>query len=253
MARNDKRCTWFGRSNRRSPKVFADRAELLVPKLGVIIPNMRLSQTPVVGLSDALFAKTQRRVLGVLFGNPDRSYFSNEIVRMAESGIGAVHRELAALEAAGLVTATRIGNQKHYQANRASPIFEELRGIVVKTFGVAEVLREALAPLAAKILAAFIYGSVAKGSDTASSDVDLMVISDEVRYSDLFALTTDAEQRLGRKVNPTVYTPAELRQKLTARNAFAARVLDQAKIFIVGSEDDLRESRKTGKSKAAQG
>ena len=148
---------------------------------------MRVSRRlPVRGLADALFAKTQRRVLGLLFGNPDRSFFANEIVRHAESGIGAVRRELAALEAAGLVTAKRIGNQKHYQANRAAPIFEELRGIVVKTFGVADVLREALAPLAAKIRAAFIYGSIAKGSDTATSDIDLMVISDEVAYADLF-------------------------------------------------------------------
>ena len=204
-------------------------------------------------LSEALFAKTQRRVLGLLFGNPDRSFFANEIVRLAESGIGAVHRELATLEAAGLVTAIRVGNQKHYQANRASPIFKELRGIVVKTFGVADVLREALAPLAVKIRAAFIYGSVAKGADTAASDIDLMVVSDEVSYSDLFALAAEAERRLGRKVNPTVYTPAELRQKLAAKNAFATRVLERPKAFVIGSENDLRESRKSRKNKPPQG
>jgi len=214
---------------------------------------MGIIQTPAASLSNALFAKTQRRVLGLLFGNPDRSYFANEIVRLAESGIGAVHRELATLEAAGLVTATRIGNQKHYQANRVSPIFKELRGIVVKTFGAADVLREALAPLAAKIRAAFIYGSVAKGSDTAASDIDLMVVSDEVSYSDLFALAAEAERRLGRKVNPTVYTPAELRQKLAAKSAFAMRVLERPKVFVIGSENDLRESRKSRKNKPAQG
>src|SRR5205807_6684818 len=131
---------------------------------------------------EALFGKTQRQVLGLLFADPERSYFANEIVRLAGSGSGAVHRELAVLEAAGLVSATRVGNQKHYRANRASPIFEELRGIVVKTFGVADVLRGALAPLAAKIRSAFIYGSVAKGNDTATSDIDLMVISDAVTY-----------------------------------------------------------------------
>lgn len=209
-------------------------------------------RTPAAGLSDALFAKTQRRVLGLLFGSPDRSFFANEIVRLAESGIGAVHRELATLEAAGLVTATRVGNQKHFQANRASPIFEELRGIVVKTFGVADVLREALAPLAMKIRAAFIYGSVAKGADTAASDIDLMVVSDEVTYSDLFALATEAERRLGRKVNPTVYTTAELRQKVAAKNAFATRVLERPKVFVIGSENDLRESRKSRKNQTAQ-
>ena len=117
------------------------------------------SRSRVSSLSGALFAKTRRRLLGLLYGNPGRSYFANEIVRLADSGTGAVHRELATLEAAGLVTVSRVGNQKHYRANRASPIFEELRGIVVKTFGVADVLREVLAPLAAKIRAAFIYGS----------------------------------------------------------------------------------------------
>ena len=211
------------------------------------------SRSRVSSLSGALFAKTRRRLLGLLYGNPGRSYFANEIVRLADSGTGAVHRELATLEAAGLVTVSRVGNQKHYRANRASPIFEELRGIVVKTFGVADVLREVLAPLAAKIRAAFIYGSVAKGNDTATSDIDLMVISDAVTYADLFAFASDAEARLGRKVNPTIYTPRELRRKLAAGNAFATRVLDQPKVFVVGSEDGLREPRKARKRKAAQG
>jgi predicted nucleotidyltransferase len=205
------------------------------------------------GLADALFSKTQRRVLGLLFVNPDRSYFANELVRLARSGIGAVHRELATLEAAGLVTVKRVGNQKHYQANRAAPIFEELRGIALKTFGVAEVLREALAPLAKRIEAAFIYGSLAKGSDTAASDIDLMVISDEIEYADLFELASEAEQGLGRKLNPTVYTPAALRHKIASGNDFVKRVLEQPKIFVLGSEDELRPARKTRGRKAAQG
>lgn len=199
---------------------------------------------PPPGLAGALFSKTQRRVLGVLFGNPDRTYFANEIVRLAKSGIGAVQRELAALEGAGLVTATRIGNQKHYQANRASPIFEELRGIVVKSFGVADVLRDLLTPIVNRIRVAFIYGSVAKGTDTASNDIDLMVVSDDLSYSDLFAYTSVAEQRLGRKVNPTVYKPAELRRKPSGENSFASRVLQQPKIFLIGSDDDLRKPAK---------
>ena len=218
--------------------------------MGIIIPIMGMISS---GLSDVLFSKTQRRVLGLLYGNPDRSYYANEIMRFADMGIGAVHRELAALEAAGLVTASRIGNQKHYQANRASPIFEELRGIVIKTFGVSDVLRELLAPLAKKIRTAFIYGSVAKGSDTAKSDIDLMIVSDNVTYADLFADIGGVESRLGRKVNPTVYTPAELRKLLAGGNAFATRVLAQPKVFILGSEDALRESRKPRKVRAAQG
>src|SRR5262245_48161726 len=165
---------------------------------------MGTKRAEATGLGDVLFSKTQRRVLGLLFGNPDRSYFANEIFRLAASGIGAVHRELTALEQAGLVTATRVGAQKHYQANRKSPIFDELRGIIVKTFGVADVLRDELAPLASDIRAAFIYGSIAKGGDTSSSDVDLMVIADGLSYSDLFAAAASAERRLGRKVNPTI-------------------------------------------------
>ena len=200
---------------------------------------MGIPKIPAPGLSDALFAKTQRRVLGVLFGNPNRSYFSNEIVRMAESGIGAVHRELAALEAVGLVTVTRIGNQKHYQANRASPIFEELHGIVVKTFGVADVLREALEPLASTIQAAFIYGSVAKGGDTAASDIDLMVVSEKLRYADVFGTLEPVYARLGRTVNPTVYTPKEMAKRIKEGNAFVTRVLAQPKIMLIGGEHDL--------------
>lgn len=221
--------------------------------MGSISPNLGNTGPPPVSLSDALFSKTQRRVLALLFGNPDRSYFANEIVRLAQSGIGAVHRELATLEASGLVTATRIGNQKHYQANRASPIFEELRGIVVKTFGVAEVLREMLMPLSPKLRAAFVYGSVAKGNDTASSDIDLMVLGEDIAYGDVFALAAGAEQRLGRKVNPNIFSVAELRRKLADGNAFATRVLAQPKLFVVGSENDLPKPRKSRQGKAAKG
>lgn len=213
---------------------------------------MGSADLPAASLSDALFSKTQRRVLAPLFGNPDRSYFANELVRLAQSGIGAVQRELATLEASGLVTTTRIGNQKHYQANRDSPIFEELRGIVIKTFGVADVLRAALYPLADKIRLAFIYGSVAKGSDTAQSDIDLMIVGEDIDYSALFAVAGEAEQQLGRKVNPTILTPQELQKKFTDGNAFTTRVLGQPKLFLIGSDDDLPKPRQSRQGKAAK-
>ena len=206
-----------------------------------------------VSLGSALFGKTQRQVLGLLFSDPDRSFYGSEIMRHAESGTGAVHRELAALESAGLILATRVGNQKHYRANRASPIFDELRGIVLKTFGVADVLRQALAPLASKIETAFIYGSIAKGSDTAGSDVDLMVISEEVSYSALIELAEKAERRLGRKVNPTVYTPVDLQRRKKEGSAFANRVIAQPKIFVIGSEDGLRSTQEPRRRRQAQG
>src|SRR5262249_26657782 len=160
------------------------------------------SRTSVPGLADALFAKVQHRVLGVLFGSPRRSFYANELIALARSGTGAVQRELRRLEASGLVIVTRVGNQKHYQANSSSPIFEELRAIVLKTVGLADVLRVALAPVSKDIRAAFVYGSVAKGQDTAASDVDLMVVSDRLSHADLFVALERATAQLGRKVAP---------------------------------------------------
>lgn len=222
---------------------------LYIPRMGIIIPYMG---TKLIGLSEALFSKTQRRVLGLLFGNPDRSYYTNEVVRFAGAGIGAVQRELATLSAAGLLTITRIGNQKHYQANRESPIFEELRGIVLKTFGAAEVLLSALAPLADRIHVAFLYGSVAKGTDTANSDFDVMVISDSLAYPDVVAALADAEKDLGRTINPSIYKRDEFRRKIAGDNAFLKRVLEQPKVFLIGADDGLLESRESGQDRQAQ-
>lgn len=190
-------------------------------------------------LADALFTKGQQRVLGVLFGNPDRSFFATEIFSLAGTGRGAAQRELSRLESVGLVTVTRIGNQKHYQANRASPIFTELRGIVLKTAGLADVLRAALAPFARDIDAAFVFGSVAKQQDRSSSDIDVMILSDNVAYPDLFTAFAIAEERLGRKVNPTIYSPLEFARRRREKNAFLTRVLAQPKIWLIGGNDDI--------------
>src|SRR5688572_14146291 len=165
------------------------------------------------GLADALFSKVQQRVLGVLFGNPDRSFFANEVIALANSGTGAVQRELTRLEAAGLLKVTRLGRQKHYQANPAAPVFAEIRDLVMKTSGLADILRAALSPLEDKIIAAFVYGSMAKGESTSASDVDLMIISDKVTYSDVFGILEEAGNRLGRKVNPTVYSRKEFQYR----------------------------------------
>ncbi|GAC1668429.1 MAG: hypothetical protein NVS9B4_24310 [Candidatus Acidiferrum sp.] len=153
---------------------------------------------------------------------------------MACSGSGAVQRELAQLEAAKLVTVKRVGNQKPYQANASAPIFEELRGLVLKTSGLVDVLRGALAPLASQIDQAFIYGSVAKGKDTAKSDIDLMVISEKVAYADLFAALEPATNRLKRTVNPTLYTPIEIDKRILDDNAFVKRVMEQPKLWVIG-------------------
>lgn len=195
-----------------------------------------------IRLADALFSKVQQRVLGLLFVNADRSFYTNEIVRFVDSGIGVVQRELEKLVQSGLVTIKKIGNQKHYQANPDTPIFAELRGIVLKTVGLADILRLALLPLSGKIQTAFIYGSIAKGSDTAKSDIDVLIISTELAYADVYNALSAHESDLGRPVNPSIYSTQELQRKLAEDNAFVSRVLEQPKIFLIGSDDDLPKS-----------
>lgn len=190
-------------------------------------------------LADALFSTIQQRVLAYLFGQPERSFFATELIKLAGGGSGAVQRELARLADSGLVTVSRVGTQKHYQANPKAPIFSELCAIAQKTVGLAEPMREALKPLAKRISAAFIYGSVAKKRDTAASDIDLMVVSGSLTYAELFAALEDASERLGRKVNPTVYSPRELAKRVKQGNAFITRVLAQPKIWLVGGESNI--------------
>ncbi len=190
-------------------------------------------------LADALFPKGRQRVLAVLFGNPGRSFYANEVIALAQSGTGAVQRELAALSEAGLLTVTKQGNQKHYQANADAPVFAELRGLVLKTMGLADVLKIALAPLAPQIDLAFVYGSVAKQQDTAHSDIDVMIVSAALGYADVFGALEGATATLGRKVNPTLYTPAELAKRISLDNAFVTRVLQQPKIWLIGNEEQL--------------
>lgn len=210
--------------------------------MGIIIPDMGTKVETPFGIGSALFTKTQRQVLGLLFGHPDRSWYINEIVRKAGVGIGTVQRELEKLTSAGLLTVRKVGNQKHYQANTGSPVFQELRGIVLKTFGVADELRRALEPVAAKITVAFVYGSVARGADTAASDIDLMIVSGQLSYPEVISAIAEAETRLGRAVNPTLYSPAEISRKLAEDNSFLKRVAGQEKIFLIGSDDDLPKS-----------
>lgn len=198
------------------------------------------------GLGEALFGKARRGVIGLLFGHPGKSFYLREITAHARAGVSQVQKELATLSTAGLITQERRGRQVHYRANPDSPIFRELRGIAVKTFGVADALRETLAPFAGRIRAAFIYGSVAKGTDTAESDIDLMVISDGLKYSDVFPALGEVEDVVRRKVNPTLYTEDELRRKREEKNAFVTRTLEQPKIFLIGSNGDLPKPRKPG-------
>ena len=214
---------------------------LNIPIIG-IKPNMgtKHEASPSrTSLSDALFSATQQRVFAFLFGQPERSFFATELIGLIGAGSGAVQRELARLAQSGLVSVTRVGHQKHYQANPHSPIFTELRDITRKTVGLADPLREALAPLAPQIAVAFVFGSVAKRTHNAASDIDVLVLSDSVDYADAFAALQTAEARLARRINPTVYTPADWRKKRKERNAFVVKVSAQPKLFLIGREDGL--------------
>lgn len=190
-------------------------------------------------LADALFPKVRQRVLATLFGAPERSFYANEVIALAQSGTGAVQRELAGLSAAGLLTVRKQGNQTHYQANANAPVFAELHSLVLKTMGLADVLRAALAPLAAQADAAFIYGSVARQQDTAHSDVDVMIVSNTLGYGEVFGALESATQSLGRKVNPTLYTPADWAMRMQQDSAFVTRVWQQPKIWLIGNEEQL--------------
>ena len=194
-----------------------------------------------VSLSSALFSSVQKRLLALFFGQPDRSFYTQEIVRTVQSGTGAVERELLRLEGSGLVCVQRVGNQKHYRANRDSPVFNELHSLVQKTIGLREPLRESLEPYADKIKSAFVYGSVAKQADTARSDIDLMVIGHDLTYSDIYAGVQAAENTLSRPVNPTVLEMEDWRRKRTQKNSFVEKIRNQPKIFIFGSEAELEE------------
>ncbi len=213
---------------------------------------MGMNDTPVLqpaarsgaghtGLADALFTATQQRILGLLFAQPERSFYANELIALTGSGSGAVQREMARLAQSGLVVVRSIGRQKHYQANPGSPIFAELCGIVSKTVGLADPLRQALAPLAPRIRAAFVYGSVAKQQDTARSDIDLMLVSDKLSYPDVFGALEAASRHLGREVKPTIYSRQEWAERAARGDGFVKRVLAQPRIWLIGDDDVLAQ------------
>jgi predicted nucleotidyltransferase len=195
----------------------------------------------IVGLSDALFSKVQQRVLALIFGHPERSFYTSEIMRNVHSGVGAVERELSKLERSGLVSVERIGNQKHYRANHAAPIFEELRGLVEKTVGLAEPIKKSFQPYADRIKSAFVYGSVARGADTARSDIDLIVIGNDLNYSDLYTAAQNVTTTLGRKLNPLFLSESDWHRKASESGSAFNKISRSPKIFIVGTEEDLQE------------
>lgn len=189
-------------------------------------------------LSAALFGQTRRAILALLFGHPDRAYYLRQLVRSASVGLGAAQREVKHLSDAGIIRRTVRGHQVFYQANPDCPIFGELKGLMVKTTGVADVLRAALAPLAAQIRVAFIYGSVAKLAQRNGSDADVMVVG-EPGFGEVVSALGSAQKTLAREINPTVYSPAEFRSKLKAGHHFLTAVIRGKKVFLIGDEHEL--------------
>ena len=188
-------------------------------------------------LADALFTSTQQRVLGLLFGQPKRSFFVTQIMQLAKSGRGAVQRELQRLESAGLLSVEMHGNQKHYQANSASPLFSEICSIVTKTVGLELPLRTAVEQLPGAVHLALVYGSVAKRADTAASDIDLLIVADDLTLEAVYTALQPAEETLARNISPTLYTRAEFESRRAEGNSFLSKVLSGPVIVLASTLD----------------
>lgn len=195
-----------------------------------------MSKTP--GTLSALFPKTRQGILSATLIDPAREWYLSDLAKHLGVPPSSLQRELASLVRAGILRRREDGNRTYYRADADSPLFPELRGIVLKTAGLRDVLRKALAPLADRIAVAFVYGSMARAEERSASDVDLMVIGDS-GLADLAPALKRAEETLGRPVNPTVYGRAEIVAKLRAGHHFLENVLGKEKLFIVGGKDDL--------------
>jgi uncharacterized protein len=191
-------------------------------------------------LSAALFGKTRRAVLGLFYSHPDRTFHLPEVSRLTRSGQGGVQRELQRLTEAQILTRSIRAARAEYQANRECPIFSELHSLTLKTAGVVEVVRIALAPLTDRIQVAAVYGSVARGEAKAASDVDLLVIGN-VTFGEVVDTLSDAQKHLARDVNPTVFTPAEYRKRLSQKDHFLSTLSKAQKMFVIGSNDDIEQ------------
>lgn len=189
-------------------------------------------------LADALFSETRQQVLALLYGNPEKSFYINEILRSTGMGVATIKRELDRLKDAGILQLVRIGNQHHYRAEPLCPIYKELRALVTKTLVIAPQLAEALAPLKDRIELAFVFGSVARGTETSNSDIDLMLVG-QIKLEDVVDLAYPVQQELGRPINTRIYTPEEWQQLLQDGSSFIKDVLAHARLDLIGSTDEL--------------
>jgi predicted nucleotidyltransferase len=209
----------------------------LVPNLGTIVPTVGTTDHSSL-FGSALFSRTRGSLLALLFGHPDKRFYTRQIIEALGDASGAARRELKGLTGAGILLREREGRQVYYRANPACPIFPELVGLVRKTVGLVDVMRTALEPLGERVAVAFVYGSMAKGSGNTASDVDLMVIG-AAGFGEVVDALAPAQDALGREVNPSVYGEAEVGRRLSDGEHFLTSVMREQKLFVIGGPDDL--------------
>lgn len=188
------------------------------------------------GISSTLFGKSRLAILSLLMVDSDKRFYLKQIVKLTQLGVGSVQQELAALSGCGILTRVKEGRQVYFQANPECPVFDELKSIIVKTGGVADILRERLLRLKDEVRVAFVYGSFAEGEDHAESDIDVMVIG-SISFAKISDVLGDVQATLRREVNPTVYPVEEFKAKQAT--PFMKSVLSKPKIFLIGDENDL--------------
>jgi uncharacterized protein len=201
-------------------------------------------------LGTTLFGKTRRAILALLYSHVDESFYLRQLARLASAGMGATQRELKALVDAGIIIRNVHGQQVYYQANPHSPVFKELKSLVVKTVGVGDVLRTTLASLADRIDVAFIYGSFARGEERKGSDVDVLIVG-SVSFAEISSAFISAQETLSREINPTVYSNDEFLSKVRTGHHFLNTLLGSEKLFLIGDNDELErmvEKRMAGRS-----
>jgi len=205
----------------------------------LMMRTIQINEQPrATGLAETLFSDYRRRILALLLLRPDEHFHVREISRLTGVPAGSLHRELKLLADAGLLSRQTMGNQVRYRAERDCPIFHELAGIFRKTSGLADIIRSALQPLSPAITAAFIFGSVAKGEEQATSDVDVCVVG-SATFTEVVMALADMHQNLGREINPVVMLHDQFTAKLAAGEQFTTRIMNEQKIFLIGDEHAL--------------
>jgi predicted nucleotidyltransferase len=192
-----------------------------------------------MSIANTLFTDSQSRVFRWLFGQPDRTFHLSELRRLTTLGSASLQRELNRLTDSGLIASERVGNLRCFHANPQSPVFGELVSLTRKALGIEPLLRDALLPLTPTIQAAFIYGSVAKQTDNAQSDIDVMLVGEDLLLSSILELLLPLETQLGRKINPTCYTSGEFGRRRAEADSFVSRVLAQPILPLVGDVNEL--------------